>query len=73
MVRVKHGYNGRFGNDNRIDNTEEWQLLNSLAQQNGQEVQVNHLRMTVSGTGMLNPVSNEGVVELLQKIQGQQS
>jgi hypothetical protein len=72
MARVKHGYNGRYGNDNRIDDTESWQELNQIAEQNGQEVQVNHLCVTVSGTGILSPVSNAGVKELLQKVREQQ-
>jgi hypothetical protein len=70
MARVRHGYNGRYGKDNRIDDTEEWQELNSLAEQNGQEVHVNHLRMSVTGTGIVVNVSNDGVRELLEKMRG---
>jgi hypothetical protein len=68
MARVVHGYNGKRGNDNRIDDNEDWQELNHMALQNGQEVHVNHLRMSVTGTGIVVNVSNDGVRELLEKM-----
>jgi hypothetical protein len=68
MARVKHGYNGKYGKDNRIEDNEEWQELNQIAEGQGREVHVNHLRMTVTGTGALAPVSNAGVTELLEKL-----
>jgi hypothetical protein len=71
MARVVHGYNGKRGNDNRIDDNEDWQELNRIAEERGQQVQVNHLRMTVTGTGILEPVSNAGVRETLRKLRGQ--
>ena len=71
MARVLHGYNRKYGKDNRIEDNEDWRALNQLASHQGREVHVNHLRMSVTGTGMVVNVSNEGVRELLQKLRGE--